>query len=360
MKIEPISAHAKRSGLNTSSEPARAVPTSTGATAAGSVRGREATSHSRSGLWRLRSLGELAEVGSALLAVGVTALLRLFGCVEEEVGVVGELLDAGQAVLGSVEAGLQEPQRERRQREHLAAPLDGLFLEPLERDDGVHEPHLERLPGVVLAAEEPDLLGLLRADQVGEQAGAEAAVEAADARAGLAEASIVGCDREVADDVQHVSAADRVAGDHGHDGLRQAPDLYVQVGDVEAAHAALGGGVLVHVAGVAAHALVATRAECERSLAGEDDHADVEVLAGPLEGVGDLDQRLRAEGVAHLGAVDRDLRDPLGDLVPDVRVLALRLPLERGAYLGLGLHRRAYDSGRASRRRGCRNSSDEG
>src|SRR4051812_10802237 len=200
MKIEPISAHAKRSGLNTSSLPASAVPTSTGATAAGRVRGREATSQSRSGLClgRLRPLGELAEVGSALLAVGVTALLRLFGCVEEEVGVVGELLDAGQAVLGSVEAGLQEPQREGRQREHLAAPLDGLLLEPLEWDDGVHESHLERLPGVVLTAEEPDLLGLLRADQVGEQSGAEAAVEAADSRAGLAEASIVGCDREVA------------------------------------------------------------------------------------------------------------------------------------------------------------------
>src|SRR3954452_17994708 len=126
MKIEPINAHANRSGLNTPSEPASAVPTSTGATAAGSVRGREATSQSRSGPGRLRSLGELAEVGSALLAVGVTGLLRLFGCVEEEVGVVGELLDAGQAVLCSVEAGLEEAQGEGRQREHLAAPLDGL------------------------------------------------------------------------------------------------------------------------------------------------------------------------------------------------------------------------------------------
>src|SRR4051794_35936240 len=211
MKIEPISAHAKRSGLNTPSEPASAVPTSTGATAAGSVRAREATSQSRSGPGRLWSLGELAEVGSALLAVGVTALLRLFGCVEEEVGVVGELLDAGQAVLRSVEAGLQEAQRERRQREHLAAPLDGLLLEPLERDHRVHEAHVERLLRVVLAAEEPDLLGLLRADQVGEEAGAEAAVEAADARARLAESGVVGGDREVADYVEHVATADGVA-----------------------------------------------------------------------------------------------------------------------------------------------------
>src|SRR3954467_7799606 len=105
MKTEPISAHTKRSGLNVPSVPARAVPTSTGATAAGSVRGREATSQSRSGLTaaraaagsrsgaargaaRSRALRELAEVGLSLLAVGVTALLRLRGHVEEEVGVV--------------------------------------------------------------------------------------------------------------------------------------------------------------------------------------------------------------------------------------------------------------------------------
>ena len=65
--------------------------------------------------------------------------------------------------------------------------------------------------------------------------GAEAAVEGADARAGLAEARVVGGDREVADEVQHVAAADRVAGDHRDDRLGQAADLDVQVGDVEAA-----------------------------------------------------------------------------------------------------------------------------
>src|SRR3954454_13833215 len=187
MKIEPISAQAKRSGLNSPSRPASAVRTITGVTAAIGVGGREATSQSRSGLClgRLRPLGELTEVGSALLAVGVTALLRLFGCIEEEVGVVGELLDAGQAVLRSVEAGLQEAQREGRQREHLAAPLDGLLLEPFERDDGVHEPHLERLLGVVLPAEEPDLLGLLRSVLLGEEARPVATVERADLRSRL-------------------------------------------------------------------------------------------------------------------------------------------------------------------------------
>src|SRR4051794_31097676 len=101
MKIDPISAHAKRNGLKVPSVPARAVPTSTGATAAGSVRGREATSQSRSGLkasralrsptLRSRALRELAEVGLSLLAVRVASLLRLLRLVEEEVGVVREL-----------------------------------------------------------------------------------------------------------------------------------------------------------------------------------------------------------------------------------------------------------------------------
>ena len=51
---------------------------------------------------------------------------------------------------------------------------------------------------------------------------------------GLAEARVVGGDREVADEVQDVPAADGVAGDHRDDGLGQAADLDVQVGDVEA------------------------------------------------------------------------------------------------------------------------------
>src|SRR4051794_4883787 len=114
MKMEPISAQTKRSGRNTSSEPASAVPTSTGAAAAGSVRGREARSQSRSVLggaaWPERSGApwELAEVGLALLLVGVTALLRLLAHVEQEVRVVSELLDTGDAVLIRVEASLEE------------------------------------------------------------------------------------------------------------------------------------------------------------------------------------------------------------------------------------------------------------
>src|SRR3954447_21264237 len=164
MKIEPIRAHAKRSGLNVPAVPASAVPTSTGATAAGSVRGRAATSHRRSApptsgprpAPRSRPgsgpLRELSEVGLALLGVGSASLLRLLRAVEEEVGVVRELLDARQPVLARVEAGLHEPQGEGGEGEHLTAPLHRLLLELIEWHDRVHESHVERLTGVVLAA----------------------------------------------------------------------------------------------------------------------------------------------------------------------------------------------------------------
>src|SRR4051794_40648503 len=282
MKIEPISAATKRSGLNVPSWPASAVPTSTGATAAGSVRGRAATSHSRSAPPtsgprpapgpRSGPLRELSQGGLALLGVGSASLLRLLRAIEEEVGVVRELLDPGQPVLGGVEARLQQAQREGGEREHLAAPLDGLLLQLLERHDRVDEPHVERLLRVVLAAEEPDLLRLLHADDVGQVRGAEAAVEAADARPRLAEARVVGGDREVAEHVEHVAAADGVAGHHRHDRLGRAAHLDVEVGDVEAPDAAARRLVVGHVAAVAAHALVAARAEREWALAGEDDH----------------------------------------------------------------------------------------
>ena len=171
----------------------------------------------------------------------------------------------------------------------------------------------------------------------GEHARAEAAVEGADLRADLAEARVVGRDREVADDVQHVAAADRVARDHRHDRLRQPAHLDVQVGDVEAPDAREAVALVLQVAGVAAHALVAAGAERVRALAGEHDHADRLVLAGALERLGDLDDRARAERVADLGPRDRDLRDPgvlAGrELVADVGV---------GALAGLpdGAHRR--------------------
>ena len=159
-------------------------------------------------------------------------------------------------------------------RHHATVSL----LEVGERDDGVDEPHVQRLLGVVLAAQEPDLPRLLLADDAGQEAGAVAAVERADLRAGLAEAGVVGRDGQVAHDVEHMAAADRVARHHGDDRLGRAPDLDLEVEDVEAADALLRDLVVADVAVVAADALVAAGAEGLVALAGEDDHADLGVV----------------------------------------------------------------------------------
>src|SRR4051794_32854146 len=185
MSSEPSRAAAKRSAWKVPAVPASAVPTSTGAAPVGSVRGRAAMSQmrtalGRSGAWTWavisRPPGELREVRAALGPVGVAPLLRLLGGVEEEVRVVGELLDAGVAVLVRVEARLDQPQREGGEREHLAAPLHRLLLEAVQGDDRVHEAHVQRLMRVVLAAQQPELLGALGPDEVAQQRRAEAAV----------------------------------------------------------------------------------------------------------------------------------------------------------------------------------------
>src|SRR5262249_30794241 len=121
-----------------------------------------------------------------------------------------------------------------------------------ERHDLVHEAHALGLARVVLPAQVPDFARLLLADDAREVRRTEAAVEAADARAGLPEARILGRDREIAHHVQHVSPADRVPRDERDHGLRHAADQLLELEHVQAPDA-----ILADVAVVAAHALVA-------------------------------------------------------------------------------------------------------
>src|SRR5215472_5038723 len=86
---------------------ATAVPARTAETDTASVAGRAASHQTRPGLGPLREAGE---VGLALLDVGVTPLLCLLAQVVEKRGVAGELLDAGQAVVGRVHPGLEHAQ----------------------------------------------------------------------------------------------------------------------------------------------------------------------------------------------------------------------------------------------------------
>src|SRR5215468_3912931 len=116
---------------------AHAVPTATGTTAAGRVRSRAAAIQVRSGsgasvmggsgmgarAFASRIALEPREVGLALLEVCLLALAALVGGVVEQRRRAGELHHAGLAVAVGVHRQLEEAQRGRRHREHLAAPL---------------------------------------------------------------------------------------------------------------------------------------------------------------------------------------------------------------------------------------------
>ena len=104
----------------------------------------------------------------------------------------------------------------------------------------------------------------------------------------------------------------------------------MEVADVEAADAAGGDLVVADVAVVAADPLVAARAERVVAGTSEDDRADLEVVAGPVEGVAELAQGRRPERVVDVGAVDRNPGDAVGGLVDGcLRSLAGVVPLDR-------------------------------
>src|SRR5256886_11335955 len=276
----------------------------------------------RWGGWRSRpapsgSLRKLREVRLSFLHVGVPAFLCLFAHVVEERRVARELLDAGQPVVGRVEPGLEHAQRQGTQLEHAAAPCERLLFELSQRNDLVHESHVERLLRVVLLAEEPDLARFLLPHDARKKPRPVAAVEASDARPGLAETRIVGRDGEVAAHMQAGAAADRVSRDHRDHRLGQTPDL-----DLEVQHVQPAGALRIDVPVVATDALIAPRAKRFGSGTGEDDHADGRVVAGDLERLRHLEDGRGTKRVADLGPVDRDLGYAVPGVVEDVLVLA--------------------------------------
>src|SRR6476661_7978014 len=115
MNSAPMIVAIRTSGLKVFAGPAaRQVPTATGASAAGSVLGREALTQTESAptLWSLRVL---AEVGFALLDVRISAFLAFLAHVEEQCRVASQLLHASHPIRRGVEGCLEHPQRQGRE-----------------------------------------------------------------------------------------------------------------------------------------------------------------------------------------------------------------------------------------------------
>ena len=110
----------------------------------------------------------------------------------------------------------------------------GLF-EFVVRDRFVRHAHVDGLFCAVGLPKEEDFAGFLLPDLFGEVGGAETGVVRPHIGIGLEELRVVlAGEREVADDVEAVAAADGPAGDDGDDGFRHESDLPLDFEDVEA------------------------------------------------------------------------------------------------------------------------------
>src|SRR5439155_22023080 len=115
-------------------------------------------------------------------------------------------------------------------------------------------------------------------DHARQVSGPEAGIERAHAWPGLPEDGALGGDRQVAEEVKHVAATDRVAVDRGDHRFRDLPDQTVQVLDLEKTR--FGRAV---VPGLRTLFLVAARGKRAIAGAGEGDYPDVAACPCALE-----------------------------------------------------------------------------
>ena len=238
-------------------------------------------------LWELRVL---VEVGLALFKESTAALLCFVKAIVEHRGIAGKFLNASLPVEFSIEASLDHTQCKGRTFHHRLSPKDALVFELCQRHHLVDKPHLEGFLCVVLPTEEPNLAGLLLADDARQIARAEACIERAYLWTGLSENGVLAGNAQVADNMQHVSSADGVAVDHCNDGLGQTADLHLHI-----QHAEPWNTLLVDIASMPLHVHVATRAEGMLDIlqplslghlgegTREDDDAQVEAVAAVVE-----------------------------------------------------------------------------
>ena len=250
-------------------------------------------------------------------------------------GLASELLQAGQTIGFSIEGGLQAADRRGAVLHHLPGPADPLGLQLGQGNHPIHQSHRQGLVGAVLAAEEPDFARLALAHHPGQVAGPKAPVKTAHPRPRLAKHGVLRRQAQIAEQMQHLAAADGIARHQGNHHLGQAADQALQVEHIEPGQAGL-----IHIATIAAHALVAAGAEGPAPVGGRPDPAEQHhphpgVVPHPGEGVAEFLHGARPEGIALVGPVDPDPGDPLlAPVKQHVLVAGGRLPVQRCWQIG--------------------------
>jgi len=273
---------------------------------------------------------EGAVVLVALLQKRVAAFLCFGRAVGETGCFAGKQLLTDEAIVGKVECVFQHPLRRRALGNDLGGPLECGFLEIDVIDDGVDHAHFERFLSRVRAAQEEDLPGTLLADLAGEERRTVSAVERGDIGIGLFEHGVFsGGEREVAHDMEAMTAADGPTGHDGdhHFGHESNESLHLQ--DVEPSEScdvtSLRSFVLVAVR--SANPLVTAGTErpaailWRRTVSCEEHRANVGGHAGVVERRVQLIHGVRTERVTNLGPIERysNGADVPGSVVGDVR-----------------------------------------
>lgn len=132
--------------------------------------------------------------------------------------------------------------------------------------------------------------------------------------------------------MQDVAAADGVPRHHRHHRFRAGADLALKIENVEVMNA----GIILVAAVVAADFLIAAGAKCFIAFTGQNDDANIVVIAGIRQRLNHLFDGQRAESVAYLRAVDGNFGNPVRRfLVTNVGVaFGAVLPFNRGVKHG--------------------------
>ena len=206
-------------------------------------------------------------------------------------------------------------------------PFHAFGLEFRHGHDLIDQPHVECFGGVILPTQIPNFSRLLLADHSRQVARPKSAVEAAHLRTHLAEDRVVRREAQIAHDVQHVTAPDRVTRHQRDHDLGHRADELLQIQHIQPRHP-----IVTNVTGVPADALIAARAKRVlpirmRSGSGEQHDANGRVFARVAEGSEHLRDRLRPKRIALLRSVNRHLGDAASFVVKDVGVSLRNFPI---------------------------------
>ncbi len=192
--------------------------------------------------------------------------------------------------------------------QHFAAPAHGLFFQIRQRNDGVNQPHVQRLLRIVLAAQEPDFTRFLLTNDTRHIRSAPAAVKGANFRTSLAEDGVFRRDGQVTHHVQHMTTADGISRDHRDNRFWTGANLALEIQHVQVMHA----GVILITAVIAAHLLVAARAKRFIAFAGQNNHTHVVVVTGIRQRLNHLFDGQRTKCIAHLRTINGDFCNTVG------------------------------------------------